>query len=59
VTGGIAHIEGGASAPVEPPTGWRYVLEPPGQRAVATEVGAALLSWQGGAAFAGRWGLIG
>jgi len=30
----------------EPPTGWQYVLERLGQRAVVTEVGAALRSWK-------------
>jgi aldose 1-epimerase len=35
-------------APLEPPTGWQYVLERPGQRAVVTEVGAALRSWKVG-----------
>jgi aldose 1-epimerase len=48
VTSGIANIEVGASAPVEPPTGWQYVLERPGQRAVVTEVGAALRAWRVG-----------
>jgi hypothetical protein len=31
---------------LEPPTGWQFVLERPGQRAVVTEVGAALRSWR-------------
>src|SRR4051794_15518634 len=31
---------------LEPPTGWQFVLERPGQRAVITEVGAALRSWR-------------
>src|SRR4051812_33340046 len=39
---------------LEPPTGWQFVLERPGQRAVVTEVGAALRSWR--AAGAGRPG---
>src|SRR5436309_2604139 len=33
---------------LEPPTGWQFVLERPGQRAVVTEVGAALRSWRDG-----------
>jgi Aldose 1-epimerase len=35
---------------LEPPTGWQFVLERPGQRAVVTEVGAALRSWSAGGA---------
>jgi hypothetical protein len=31
---------------LEPPTGWQFVLERPRQRAVVTEVGAALRSWR-------------
>jgi aldose 1-epimerase len=35
---------------LEPPTGWQFVLERPGQRAVVTEVGATLRSWRAGGA---------
>jgi hypothetical protein len=31
---------------LEPPTGWQFVLERPGQRAVVSEVGAGLRSWR-------------
>jgi aldose 1-epimerase len=31
---------------VEPPSGWQFVLERAGQRAVVTEVGASLRSWR-------------
>lgn len=31
---------------LEPPTGWQFVLEGDGQRAVVTEVGAGLRSWR-------------
>lgn len=34
------------AAAIEPPTGRQFVLERPGQRAVVTEVGATLRSWQ-------------
>src|SRR3954470_24895564 len=37
-----------AGAGLEPPPGWQFVLERPGQRAVVTEVGAALRSWRAG-----------
>jgi aldose 1-epimerase len=39
---------GAAPVAVEPPTGWQFVLERAGQRAVVTEVGAALRSWRVG-----------
>jgi hypothetical protein len=48
MTSVIANVEVGTRAAVEPPTGWQYVLERPGQRAVVTEVGAALRSWRVG-----------
>src|SRR6266511_94848 len=37
-----------AALAVEPPTGWQFVLEGAGQRAVVTEVGATLRSWRVG-----------
>src|SRR4051812_19289697 len=43
----VSDAPAGAVA-LEPPTGWQFVLERPGQRAVVTEVGAALRSWRAG-----------
>jgi galactose mutarotase-like enzyme len=39
---------GAAPMAVEPPTGWQFLLERAGKRAVVTEVGAALRSWRVG-----------
>jgi aldose 1-epimerase len=44
--GGGSVAERPRTAVPEPPTGAQYVIERPGQRAVVTEVGAALRSWR-------------
>src|SRR3954469_26015395 len=44
----VSEFRGDTALALEPPTGWQFVLERPGQRAVVTEVGAAVRSWRAG-----------
>src|SRR3954469_11060286 len=44
----VSEFRGDTALALEPPTGWQFVLERPGQRAVVTEVGAAVRSWRTG-----------